>query len=213
MSPFFVLICEKRPEFVLYCTTARSRVTAMNPRRLIHLILGALGLAMLGASWWWATRRLSPLSTLPQIPATAASAAGEIAAPAIKAPVKVAPLKSVTADRISAESPEGRAQRTRFIALERDLAQSQESELSGLEEREYASALAALAHSQGEAIAALTAARNELLNPSGAQVNPAPLADAEALRARFEAVRRSIIEDGLSAEEAESLFETARPGP
>ena len=115
--------------------------------------------------------------------------------------------------RQTQQSREDRAQAARVIALERDLARAQEAALAGLAEHQYPSALAALAESRREEITAAATARHELSQAPKAAGEPAPLAAAEALRVRFDTVRRSIIEDGLSIEEAESRFHAVRPDP
>lgn len=188
----------------------------MNPRRTSHCILVGLALALLGAFWWWTARRLSPLTSGSREPVANLSAGkegGDRATHIANITGKRAPRDPAAARRPGRESPERRAQLARVIALERDLARAQEAALAGLEEREYPSALAALADAQSEAIAAATVARNELLSPPDAQADPAPLAGAEARQARFEAVRHSIIEGGLSTEEAEARSGPAHPDP
>ena len=183
---------------------------------MTHLILVTLGLALLGGCWWWTTQRLSPLVDGSRVSASKGSAAPAAVARAHESTAHPVPKSPATPGRQPQQSPERRAQTDRLVVLERNLAREQEAALAGLAETEYPSALAAFAESRHDEITAAATARDEWTKPPKAANAPgasAPLLGAEALRVRFDAVRRSIIEDGLSIEEAESRFHAAPAGP
>ncbi len=180
----------------------------MNRNRVVHVILAALGLLTLCLVAAWLSRRPAPLAAAPGVPATVPP---EGAPTGLRTP---RPHDRATARpplRPAEESPEHKARIARVVALERELALIQEDALNGVAEADQADVLSALADTRQQTIAEAAAAREALRPPAGTEL-PA-LAGAEAVRIRFEAVRQSLIEDGLSLEEAELRLQSARPEP
>lgn len=173
------------------------------------MVLVALGLLTLClvAGWW--SRRLEPLAAAPGVLASDPSKGSPSG---VRTPrPHGGPATARPPLRPAEESPEHKAKIARVVALERELALLQEDALSGVAEADQAAALTVLAENRQQVIAEAAAAREALRVPAGTEL-PA-LAGAEAIRIRFEAVRQSLIQDGLSLEEAERRLQPRGPDP
>jgi hypothetical protein len=175
----------------------------MIQNRVFFIFLVVLGLVVLATGGGWLSGRLALPAKGPVTPPPA---------PPTPETTAAAPLRT-TASAIQRvpESPEQTARIARAVGLESEWALIQEAALRGVAEADQPAALATLADTYGEAMAEATAAR-EALQPE-AEDGPPALVGAEAMRLRFEAVRRSLIDEGLSLEEAESRIQPGRPAP
>lgn len=183
----------------------------MKQKLIIHNIVVGASLIAFGASLWWAVRRLAPV----------AARSGPIAT--LASPVTQATPSEVTntasrpdphdASQQSAEPAERRALRADAVSRQQELARSQDTALTGLSESQRLDALRSFAASQREAIGASVAAQDRLLGTAETPATATARPEVVAAQARFAAVRRAVIDDGVSLEEAEAHSQVASPGP
>jgi len=175
----------------------------MKSHRALHLLLVATCLLLLGGCLWWAMRRMQPVvdgtrsvtRSEVQVPAVA-----EPAAPASRLPVRL-PAAPETAIK---ESPERRALRADAVARQEDLARAQESVVAAAPADEVDEVMRRFSESHQGALREADETLERYLNPKDAPARPRERPDVEAARNRFAAVRRAVLEEGLTLEAAEA---------
>lgn len=116
-----------------------------------------------------------------------------------------------TADAATARR---RARHAAVVAQSDELSRAQADIVETTGETDRDAAMVDFAESRRAEIDAFLAARDELLAvPVGAGQGAPPLPESVAMRDRFDAVRRALIEDGVTLDQAESEFAAKSPDP
>lgn len=178
----------------------------MNPTRSRLVIASAAILLSLVGLVWWGIARLPSTHRS----GSAATRQPESAArPAVSA--EPAEFHAHPVGWPAPESADRQALRHQVVRRTENLARAQDEALAGLDGSEVAEALATFADAHGESLAEAETAQRDFLNSASPTALPH---QAEADRRRFALVRRAVLDDGLTLEEAEARLEApASRGP
>jgi hypothetical protein len=185
--------------------------TRVKHQRIIHTIGVGVCLTLFGASWWWVAGRMAraaaharqaPIAVPEAPPVSTSDPAG--------LPSAVEP--TIVGDR-SGESAEQKALRADVVARQQALARAQDAALAGIPETEQVDALRAFVASHREEIRAASEAQDRLLKTGVTSTDSIPSPAMKAAQTRFAGVRKAILEDGLTLDEAEARFKASTPDP
>ncbi|MFN0129503.1 MAG: hypothetical protein ACKV19_22785 [Verrucomicrobiales bacterium] len=171
----------------------------MNPTRSRLAIASTAILIVLVGLVWWGIARI-PNTDRSNHPAARPSEPA--ARPSV--PVEPAEFHSHPVGWPAPESANRQALREQVVRRTESLARAQDEALAGLTESEVAEALATFADSHRDALADTETARLDFLKSASPTALP-PEADAD--RRRFEFVRRAVLEENLTLEEAEARLD------
>jgi hypothetical protein len=175
------------------------RLPSLLPHRRLCL-LSLLALSIMGLGRWWGSREQRAeaafTTSIPNM--QVAGRGGEADQPGAR------PRPQGTTTPVEALQSE-------LAAARQELAQAQQLALDGVSADDQPDALTRFAEGHQDAMATVAALEVQLRDP---KINPsglAPLPAAAAAQARLTAVRRLIVDDGLTLEEAEARLDEAPP--
>lgn len=176
-----------------------------------HACIYAVVSVGLGVAWWWMIGRSEPHE--PGVASRFGPGAGaenEPSVPAIGAPPRPG---FHTAARSTGRTGALEKLTSAMIADQQALAQAQQQAVHDLPEADQPAALAAFAQQHRQHLQDLSTSQGHLA-AAAADAKPAePLPAALAAQARFAAVRRGIIDEAVSLEEAEARLESRARDP
>jgi hypothetical protein len=184
----------------------------MKFHRSLHLSLVVACLLLLGGCLWWAMRRMQPAAD-----GVRSVTRSEVLPPTVPKPVASAnrpPVRLPAAPESAIqESPERRALRAEAVALQEDLARAQEALVAGADAGEPDEVMLRFSESHRSALRKADETLERYLNPKDVPARPRARTDVDEARNRFAAVRRAVLEEGLTLDAAEARHPAPNSDP
>jgi hypothetical protein len=111
------------------------------------------------------------------------------------------------------ESPERRALRAEAVALQEDLARAHESMVAGADAVGLDEVMLRFSESHRSALRKADETLERYLNPKDVPARPRARTDVDEARNRFAAVRRAVLEEGLTLDAAEARHPAPNSDP